>query len=641
MNYLPWIGFTAFVIAMLALDLGVFQRKSHVITIKEALTWFGIWFGLAMIFNIGVVAFHERGTVAGLEFFTGFLVEKSLSIDNIFVFILIFNYFSVPTVFQHKVLFWGIFGAILLRVVFIVGGLALMDRFHWMIYVFGTLLLVTGFGMIRKEETTYDPEKNWIIRIFRKVFPSTERFEGNRFFLRVDGRLCATPLFIVLLVIESSDIIFAVDSIPAIFAISDDAFIVFTSNIFAMLGLRSLYFAVSGVMQMFHFLHYGFAFIIMILGVKMLLGDVFKVPIGISLMAIVLILMLCVILSLLRPRRADLKSHFERTEKLGLIPFRRLLLIENIVDLADLKVRDVMCKRTDTSVILLDAHWSDTVRMISATRFSRYPLVEPDGEKVAGVLHIKNLPFADPMEQMSPDRLKRLSRSGLHMNENLPLEEALAQFQRQYDRMALVSADNGQWTGILTFEDVLGQIVGSMGDEFDLVRKGPLVSLADAISPRRIILDLAADSMSEAIRKFIVAIPPEELPVAPELITRVVLQREEVMVTYLGNGLAIPHGRIAGITHPIIAFARSNAGIPLKDSTERADLVFLLLTPSRMARIQPQLLASIEGLFKSEYVSDRLRKAVTPEEVIEAIRAGQEVGTDHGVQVDNSVLVQA
>jgi len=638
---LPWIGFTVFVILMLALDLGVFQRKSHVISIKEALVWFGVWFGLAMLFNIGVVVFHERGTVAGLEFFTGFLVEKSLSIDNIFVFILIFKYFSVPPAYQYKVLFWGIFGAIVLRLVFIVGGLALLDRFHWMIYVFGILLLATGFGMIRKKETTYDPEKNWVIRYSRKVFPSTERFEGNRFFLRVDGKLCATPLFIVLLVIESSDIIFAVDSIPAIFAISDDAFIVFTSNIFAMLGLRSLYFAVSGVMQMFHFLHYGFASIIMILGVKMLLSDVYKVPIEISLMAIVLILMLCVILSLLRPRRADLKSHFERTEKLGLIPFRRLLLIENIVDLADLKVRDVMCKRIDSSIIMLDAPWSDSLKMIRSMRFSRYPLVEPGGEKVAGVLHIKNLPFADPMEQMSPDRLKRLSRSGLHMSEDLPLEEALAQFQRQYDRMALVLAENGQWSGILTFEDVLGQIVGSMGDEFDLVRKGPLVSLADAISPSRIILDLEGDSMHDAIRRFIAVIPPEELPAAPELITRVVLQREDVMVTYTGNGLAIPQGRIAGITQPFIAFARSNAGIPLKDSTERADLIFLLLTPSRMSRIQHQLLASIEGLIKSDYVSDRLRKAATSEEVIEAIRAGQEVGTDQGVQEGNRSSVEA
>jgi len=207
--------------------------------------------------------------------------------------------------------------------------------------------------------------------------------------------------------------------------------------------------------------------------------------------------------------------------------------------------------------------------------------------------------------------------------------------------MALVLAENGQWSGILTFEDVLGQIVGSMGDEFDLVRKGPLVSLADAISPSRIILDLEGDSMHDAIRRFIAVIPPEELPAAPELITRVVLQREDVMVTYTGNGLAIPQGRIAGITQPFIAFARSNAGIPLKDSTERADLIFLLLTPSRMSRIQHQLLASIEGLIKSEYVSDRLRKATTSEEVIEAIRAGQEVGTDQGLQEGNRSSVEA
>lgn len=641
MNYLPWIGFAAFVIAMLALDLGVFQRKSHVVSIKEALTWFGVWFGLAMIFNIGVIFFHQRGTIAGLEFFTGFLVEKSLSVDNIFVFILIFNYFAVPPVYQHKVLFWGIFAAILLRVVFIVGGLALMERFHWMIYVFGILLLATGFGMLRKKETTYAPGKNWIVRNFRKIFPSTEHFEGNRFFLSVDGRLCATPLFIVLLVIESSDIIFAVDSIPAIFAISDDAFIVFTSNIFAMLGLRSLYFAVSGVMQMFHFLHYGFASIIMILGVKMLLSDIFKVPIGISLMAIVLILMLCVILSLLRPRKADLKSHFERTEKLGLIPFRRLLLIENIVDLADLKVRDVMCKRGDTNVIQLGAPWSDTMRMIGLTRFSRFPLVEADGENVVGVIHIKNLPAGYSIQDLTATSLRRLSRSVLRLNEDLPLEDALAQFQRQYDRMAVVVSENGQWAGIVTFEDVLGQIVGSMGDEFDLGRKGPLVSLANAIGPRRIVLDLVADSMNEAILKFIGSIPPEEFPVSPELITRAVLQREEVMMTYIGNGVSIPHGRLAGITQPFIAFGRSNAGIPIKNSAERADLIFMLLTPARLGRIEPQLLASIEALFNSDYVSDRLRKALTPEEVLEAIRAGQEVGTDQGVLLDNADLIKA
>ena len=193
-------------------------------------------------------------------------------------FLAIFGYFHVPETYQHKVLFWGIIGAIVLRAGFIVGGLALMERFHWTIYIFGLFLLGTGIVMMRKKESKYDPEKNLIIRNFRRFFPVTERYEWNRFFARKDGRLWATPLFIVLLAVESSDIIFAVDSIPAIFAITSDAFIVYTSNIFAMLGLRALYFAVSGFMQMFHFLHYGFASIIIILGGKMLLGDVFKVP---------------------------------------------------------------------------------------------------------------------------------------------------------------------------------------------------------------------------------------------------------------------------------------------------------------------------------------------------------------------------
>ena len=265
---------------MLGLDLGLLQRRPHVIGMKEALAWFGVWTALALLFNVGILLFHERGTEAGLEFFAGFLVEKSLSIDNVFVFILIFNYFHVPPAYHHKVLFWGIVGAIVLRIVFIVGGLALMERFHWTIYLFGAFLLATGISMMRKKESHFAPENNWVIRTFRRFFPVTDRYENNRFFVRKDGRLWATPLFIVLLAIESSDIIFAADSIPAIFAITPDPFIVYTSNIFAMLGLRALYFAVSGFMQTFHLLHYGFASIITILGVKMLLSDVYKVPLS-------------------------------------------------------------------------------------------------------------------------------------------------------------------------------------------------------------------------------------------------------------------------------------------------------------------------------------------------------------------------
>ena len=223
-----WVGFTVFILAMLALDLGVFQRRPHVPSTKEAMGWFGFWTGLALLFNLGIGLFHERGAQAGLEFFTGFLVEKSLSIDNVFVFILIFSYFHVPPTYQHKVLFWGIVGAIVLRAGFIVGGLALMERFHWTIYVFGAFLLFTGFMIMRKKEAKYDQEKNWVLRTFRRFFPVTDRYEGNRFFAHKEGRRWATPLFLALLAVESSDIIFAVDSIPAIFAITKDPFIVYT-----------------------------------------------------------------------------------------------------------------------------------------------------------------------------------------------------------------------------------------------------------------------------------------------------------------------------------------------------------------------------------------------------------------------------
>ena len=450
-----WAGFTLFVVAMLAIDLGFFQRRPHVIGMREALVWFGVWVGLALLFNVGVVLFHERGLEAGLEFFTGFLVEKSLSIDNIFVFILLFNYFRVPPAYQHKVLFWGIVGAIILRVAFIIGGVALMARFHWTIYVFGAFLVATGIGMMRKKETQYDPQMNWVIRTFRRFFPVTDRYEGSRFFARINGGLMATPLFIVLLAIESSDIIFAVDSIPAILAITPDPFIVYTSNIFAMLGLRALYFAVAGFMQMFHFLHYGFASIILILGVKMLLSDVYDLPVGVSLALIVNILLVCVIVSLLRPRSADLKMMLGRTERLGLIPFRRLLLIENIIDLGDLKVRDAMCRECVLQVLRLDLPWEENLQRIHTTRFSRYPLVERQGVKPVGIVHVKDLFVECRAPKFGSDDLRRLARPFPELREDLPLEEALARFQGLCRHMAIVTDARGQWTGILTIEDVL------------------------------------------------------------------------------------------------------------------------------------------------------------------------------------------
>ncbi len=625
---LLWGGFTAFIMAMLAVDLGVFQRRSHVISFREAMALFGVWTGLALLFNLGVVLFHARGWHAGVEFFTGFLVEKSLSIDNIFVFILIFNYFRVPATYQHKVLFWGIVGAIVLRVAFIVGGLALMQRFHWTIYVFGSFLVITGLNMMRKREAEYHPEGNWVIRTFRRFFPVSARYEGNRFFTRIDGGLMATPLFIVLLAIESSDIVFAVDSIPAIFAITQDPFIVYTSNIFAMLGLRALYFAVSGVMRMFHFLHYGFASIILILGVKMLLSDIFHLPVGVSLGLILVILLVCVIVSLLRPRREDLKMMFERPERLGLIPFRRLLLLENIVDLGDLTVRDAMRRCSAVRVLRVDLPWRENLRVIAESQFSRYPLLEREDGKPIGVIHVKTLPCAEPGAAMTSERLSRLARPVLEMREDFPLEEALARFQRRARHLAIVVDQAGEWTGILTLEDVLEELVGKIGDEFDHARAGPSFSLADALAPGRIIFDLRANSLHEAIRQIAQRIPREQLPAARETIVTAVQQREEMMSTYLGKGLALPHARIDGAERPVLAFARSDEGIPLKSTNERAELIFLLLIPAGMACVQPRLLADIAGLIESDYVTERLRTAETAEEVIEVIRVGQEVALD-------------
>ena len=624
----PWIGFLLFIAVMMAIDLGLFNRRVHVITMKEALTWFGIWIGLALLFNIGLVFFHERGIEAGLEFLTGFLVEKSLSIDNVFVFILIFNYFQVPQVYQHRVLSLGIIGAIVLRLIFILGGLALLERFHWVLYLFGLFLLFTGAMMIFGKESEYDLKKNWAIRSFRKWVRVTDSFEGSRFWIRKEGKLWATPLLLTILAIESSDIIFAADSIPAIFAITTDPFIVFSSNLFAMLGLRALYFAVQDFMKMFHYLHHGFAMIVMILGVKMLASDFYKLPISISLVSIVFILMVCVIASILRPRKADLKQVFERTEQLGLIPFRRLLLIENIVDLGEREVTGSMRSKSEVKTIRLDADWSENLRTIKMAQFSRYPVVENEGDKPIGFVHIKNIAFTDPKDSMSSDRLRDISRTCMELQENLPLEDALDAFQQSHDRIAVVVNETSDWVGILTFEDVVQEIIGNMGDEFDRARGGAFVSLADTLSPNRIILKLQATEMDEAVRKFIAAIPREDLPADHEVIARVVLQRKQFMPIYVGNGLAIPHGRLPGIRGPILAFARCDEGIPIEGTNERADLLFLVLTPNGSKRLQARLLANISALFKSQYVSERLRKAQTAEAVIEAICAGQQVALD-------------
>jgi len=298
-----WIGFNVFVLAMLALDLGVFHRKAHVVSMKESLTWTAVWVALAMLFNVGI--WYYSGPEKALEFFTGYLIEKSLSVDNVFVFALLFSYFAVPPIYRHKVLFWGILGALVMRAIMIALGAALITKFSWIIYIFGAFLIITGIKMIVKREEEIHPERNPVVKWFKKLMPVTADYRGDKFFVRENGVLMATPLFVVLLLVEISDLIFAVDSIPAIFAVTTDKFIVYTSNVFAILGLRSLYFAMAGIMDKFHYLKIGLGVVLAFVGVKMLLAHTaYKIDTLMALGVILLTLAASMVMSLLRPKHS-------------------------------------------------------------------------------------------------------------------------------------------------------------------------------------------------------------------------------------------------------------------------------------------------------------------------------------------------
>lgn len=297
-----WIGFNVFILAMLALDLGVFHRHSHHVTFKESITWTFVWVALALVFNAGV--WHFAGSQKAVEFFTGYLIEKSLSVDNVFVFALLFSYFAVPTQYQHKVLFWGILGALLMRAVMIVAGAKLLSEFAWIIYLFGGFLILTGIKMLFKKDESLNPERNPVVRLFKRLMPVTTDYRGDRFFVREGGIRYATPLFVVLLLVEVTDLVFAVDSIPAIFAITQDSFIVYTSNVFAILGLRSLYFALAGVMHKFHHLKTGLGLVLVFVGIKMLLGHTaYKIDNLVSLGVVAAILTVSILASLVRSKR--------------------------------------------------------------------------------------------------------------------------------------------------------------------------------------------------------------------------------------------------------------------------------------------------------------------------------------------------
>ena len=302
-----WFAFNAAVVVLLFFDLFFFHKKAHKVGIKEALLQSAFWIGLALAFNAGVYFF--RGGDAALKFLTGYLIEESLSVDNLFVFLVIFNYFQVPEEFRHRVLFWGILGALIMRAFFILTGVALIHRFHWIIYLFGAFLVFTGYKLIFGQEREVKPEKNPALKLFRRFMPVSKHYHGQKFFARENGVLLATPLMVVLLIVETTDVVFAIDSIPAVLSISHDPFIVYTSNIFAILGLRALFFALSGLMGLFRYLNYGLGFILAFVGVKMMVSEIFKIPIAAALGVIAGVLAISIMLSLSIPKKNGTEGH--------------------------------------------------------------------------------------------------------------------------------------------------------------------------------------------------------------------------------------------------------------------------------------------------------------------------------------------
>lgn len=299
-DWILWSIFGVVVGGMMALDLGIFHRQAHEVSVKEALTWTGIWIALGLSFN--ALVWFKQGHDKGLEFLTCYLTEYALSVDNIFVFLVIFTYFAIPRDCQHRVLFWGILGALAMRGLFLIVGVALIEKFHWTIYVLGAILLLTGVKLLFQKEDQVEPERNIMLRLARRFLPVTDAYEGSRFFVRRDSRLLATPLFLALLVVETTDVLFAVDSVPAALGISHDTFILYTSNIFAIMGLRSLFFAVSGLLRYLHYLKYGLSIILIFIGVKMLIAQWYKMPVQVALGTVAGILLVAVVASMIRTR---------------------------------------------------------------------------------------------------------------------------------------------------------------------------------------------------------------------------------------------------------------------------------------------------------------------------------------------------
>jgi tellurite resistance protein TerC len=455
---LLWAGFALVVIALLTLDLGVFHRKAHVVGLKEALTWSAVWILLALLFNLGVYVWG--GAETALEFLTGYLLEKVLSIDMIFVFMLIFGYFRVPARYQHTVLFWGIIGALIMRIVLIAAGITLIQVFHWLNYAFGAFLILTGIKMSLQKGQAIRPERSPMVRVLRRVMPVTEEYHGARFFVEQGGRRLATPLFVALLIIETTDFVFAIDSIPAVLAITSDPFVVYTSNVFALLGLRALYFAVAGIVPVFHHLHYGFAAILTFAGLKMALAGFYEMPVELALGVIGGILFVAMLASMVKPRDAQIIALMDQGSQAGTFQEGERKLVERVLRFGDQRVGQIMVPRTQVVWLDLDDSIEKVRRTIDESGHSRFPVGTGSLDRVVGLVHVKDL-LVQSLTGPTVD-VRAALRAALFVPEHMHALKVLESFKQNRSHLAVVVDEHGVTQGVVTLHDMLEAIAGDL-----------------------------------------------------------------------------------------------------------------------------------------------------------------------------------
>jgi tellurite resistance protein TerC len=479
-----WGLFGAVILGLLALDLGLLRRAAHVVTFREALGWSAVWITAALGFN--VLIYFWRGPEPAVEFLTGYLVEKALSVDQLFVFVLIFSHFRVPAQYQHTVLFWGIFGALVMRMLLIALGVTLIQAVQWVLAVFGAFLVFTAVRLLFHKDRPVRPEQNLLVRVARRFLPVSQEYAGSRFFIRPGGRLVATPLLLVLLVVETTDLIFALDSIPAILAITLDPFVVYTSNVFALLGMRSLYFALAGIIPFFHYLHHAFAGILAFAGAKMLLAEFYEIPDGAALGVVGGLLFVATVASVLRPRESQIEALLAQGTETGQFEKAEAELVGRIFHFSDRRVGSLMTPRPE--VVWLDPRDSheELARKISRAPDSQLPVARGGLDDVIGVVQAKDL-LATLLRGADLD-LVAAARRPLLVPEYLPALKALELFRQSHSDTALVVDEYGNVDGLVTLRDIAEAILGGVREpgalrEPEIVEDGEGSWLLDGAVP--------------------------------------------------------------------------------------------------------------------------------------------------------------